>query len=114
MFDAYLYAEKFVNNGFPAKNIRIALGCFIIKQILNCFDEEIVNQVIGNPYLQFFIGLKEYTEIAPFGASSMVAFRKRFSEDDILKLINKIVIGDEKADDHDDNDKPNSGTIAII
>ena len=72
-----------------------------------------VNQVIENPYLQYFIGLKEYTETAPFGASSMVEFRKRFSEDDILKLINEMIIGDEKSDDNDDNDKPNSGTIAI-
>jgi hypothetical protein len=108
-----LYAEMFVNNGFPAKNIRIALGCLIIKQTLNCSDEETVNQVMENPYLQFFIGLKEYTESAPFGASSMVAFRKRFSEDDILKLINEMVIDDEKSDDNDNNDKPNSGTIAI-
>jgi len=108
-----LYAKKFVNNGFPAKNIRIALGSLIIKQTLNCSDEEVVNQVIENPYLQYFIGLKEYTDKAPFGSSSMVSFRKRFSEDDILNVINEMVIGDNDTDDNDGNDKPNSGTIAI-
>ena len=39
-----LYAEMIVNNGFPAKNIRIALGCIIIKQTLNCSDEDTFNQ----------------------------------------------------------------------
>lgn len=107
-----LYAKKFVNNGFPAKNIRIALGCLIIKQILNCTDQETVDQVAENPYLQYFLGLKEYTDKAPFGASSMVMFRKRFSEDDILATINELIINDENNNGDDDN-KPNSGTIAI-
>ncbi len=48
-----IYSKKFVNNGNRAKSIRIALGSLIIKQILNCSDEETVNQVKENPYLQF-------------------------------------------------------------
>ena len=105
-----LYAKKFVNNGFPAKNVRIALGSLIIKQTLNCSDVETVNQVKENPYLQYFIGLKEYTSKAPFGASTLVDYRKRFSEDNILATINDMVIDDEEKGN---DDKPNNGAIAI-
>lgn len=109
-----IYAKKFVNTGNRAKNIRIALGSLIIKQTLCCSDEETVLQVGENPYLQYFIGMKEYADTAPFSPQSMTEFRKRFAEDDILDLINEFIIADKKAiGDDDDNDKPNSGTIAI-
>jgi hypothetical protein len=115
-----LYAKQFVNNGNEAKNVRIALGSLIIKQTLNCSDVETVNQVKENPYLQYFIGLKEYTTEAPFSSQSMVEFRKRFSEDNILEKINDIVINDQNDNNNnnnnnnnDDDNKPNSGKIAI-
>ncbi len=73
------YSQNFINNGHPAKNVRIALGSLIIKQTLNCSDRETVNQVMENPYLQFFIGLKEFQETPPFSAPTMVEFRKRFT-----------------------------------
>lgn len=77
------YAKQFVNNGHPAHPARRALGALLIKQRLRCSDEWTVKHVAENPYLQYFIGEKEYTGKCPFGASTMVEFRKRFSEDDI-------------------------------
>lgn len=72
------YAEQFVDNGYPAHSARIALGALIIKQRLRCSDEWTVRHVSENPYLQFFLGMKAYSSKAPFGASTMVEFRKRF------------------------------------
>ena len=72
------YAKQFVNNGNPAHPARIALGAFIIKQELQCSDEWTVRHVSENPYLQYCLGLKEYTSKCPFGASTTVELRKRF------------------------------------
>lgn len=72
------YAKQFVNNGNPAHPARIALGALIIKQELQCSDEWTVRYVSENPYLQYCLGLKEYTSKCPFGASTTVELRKRF------------------------------------
>ena len=109
------YAKKFRKKGNPAKNVRIALGTLIIQQTLNCSDRELVNQVSENPYLQFFIGLKEFQERAPFSASVLVDFRKRFSAK-FLAEINELIIESENKkdeDDNDDSDSSNKGTIII-
>ena len=65
------YAKQFVNNGHPAHPARIALGALIIKQRLKCSDEWTVRHVSENPYLQYFLGMKEYTSKCPFGASTI-------------------------------------------
>jgi len=72
------YAEKFSKNkGAGAKSFRMALGSLLIQQILKASDEETVEHVVENPYLQFFIGLKEYQDKAPFDASMLTLFRRR-------------------------------------
>ena len=52
----------------------------------------------------------------PFGASTLVAFRKRFSEEDLAVILKASVPKAEatKKDDSDDgNDPPNSGTLVL-
>lgn len=39
-----------------------------------------------NPYLQYFIGMKEYGW-CPFRTSTLVAFRKRFRENDLAAIL---------------------------
>jgi hypothetical protein len=56
----------------------MALGALIIKEKCGYSDEELVEQIRKNPYLQFFIGLPEYRDEIPFDPSMMVHFRKRF------------------------------------
>jgi len=57
-----------------------------------------VKHVGGNPYLQFFIGMKEYGP-CPFGASTLVAFRKQFSEEDMAAILEASIHREEKKDD---------------
>jgi IS5 family transposase len=72
------YAPKFCKGfGAPAKPFRMALGALIIKARLGLTDEELVEQIRKNPYLQFFIGLEAFQYAAPFDQSMMVYFRKR-------------------------------------
>lgn len=102
------YAELFpANCGMPAKPLRMALGALIIKEKCGFSDRETVEQIKENPYLQYFIGLKEFKTEAPFDPSLMVHFRKRLGVDtiiDINELICKAKAKDENDDRKDDND----------
>ena len=81
------YAKNFSEKmGARAKPLRMALGALIIKERLGVSDEETVEQIRENPYLQYLIGLTSYQEKAPFDASTMVWFRKRIK----FKVVNKI------------------------
>ncbi len=108
------YAKIFPKKrGQKAKPVRMALGAILIQEKLNCTDRETVEQIRENPYLQFFIGLREYQDKPPFDPSLMVHFRKRFSAE-ILKEINEEICraakeAQEKQDNDDIKPKPPSG-----
>jgi len=86
------YADQFSEGmGAPAKSFRMALGSLIIKERLGTSDEETVEQIRENPYLQYFLGLSEYQERAPFEASMLVHFRKRLSLN-VIAAINEAVV----------------------
>jgi transposase, IS5 family len=74
-----LYSKQFSKNGMgaPAKSFRMALGALIIKERLGTTDEETVEQIKENPYLQYFLGLEEFQNECPFDSSLYVHFRKR-------------------------------------
>ncbi len=77
--------------GAPAKPFRMALGALIIKEKLGTSDRETVEQIKENPYLQYFIGLSEYSNDSPFEASMMVYFRERINIDFVKKINQKMV-----------------------
>src|SRR5512145_118898 len=95
------YSEKFSKNGMgsPAKQFRMALGALIIKEKLNISDEETVEQIKENPYLQYFLGLSEYQNNAPFDSSMMTHFRKRINVKMVAELNEKIVRDESNNDD---------------
>ncbi|WP_404783413.1 IS5 family transposase [Altericista sp. CCNU0014] len=81
------YADQFsATMGAPAKPFRVALGTLIIKEKLGTSDEETVEQIRENPYLQYFLGFSEYRDEAPFDSSLLVHFRKRLS----LELVGQV------------------------
>ncbi|NET03119.1 MAG: IS5 family transposase [Sphaerospermopsis sp. SIO1G1] len=81
------YAAKFeLDLGAPAKTFRMAMGALIIKEKLGISDRETVEQIRENPYLQYFIGMSEYSNKAPFDPSMMVHFRERID----INLVNKL------------------------
>jgi len=86
------YAPQFnATIGAPAKPVRLAFGALYIKQRLGLTDEETVDQIRENPYIQFFLGFEGYTSKKPFDPSMMVHFRKRLTDDD-LRRINELVV----------------------
>ena len=54
------YRSQFSSMGAGSKPARMALGARIIKERIQCSDEELVEQISENPYLQYFLGLEEY------------------------------------------------------
>ena len=91
------YAEQFSEGqGAPAKPFQIALGALIIKEKLGTSDEETVEQIRENPYLQYSLGLSEYNNKASFETSMMVHFCKRLNLE-IVGRINERVVRPAKA-----------------
>jgi len=107
------YAAQFVNNGAPAHPCRVALGALLIQRRLKCGDKWLVKHIGENPYLQYFIGMKEYGP-CPFGASTLVDFRKRFSQEDMAAILEASIPQPEKEESsEDDDDPPNGGTLVL-
>ena len=49
-------------------------------------DEETVEQIRENPYLQYFLGFKEYKDEEPFHPTMFVHFRKRIDKKTLSKV----------------------------
>ena len=102
------YAEQFPSNtGQPACSLRQALGSQIIKEKYQFSDEMTVAHIAMNPYLQYFIGLTEYRQTAPFDPSMMSRFRQRLTPG-MLQDVNDVISGRKTAEqiaaDADAND----------
>jgi len=114
------YAEQFSKDdqGAPAKSARLAFGALIIKERLGASDEEVVEQIRENPYLQYFLGFHEFRDEAPFDPSMFVHFRKRFDLDQLNHINEEIVFAEQAeqeektastSEDDDSDDNTSSG-----
>ncbi|WP_276210579.1 IS5 family transposase [Heyndrickxia coagulans] len=117
------YAKSFKKKfkGEKAYSVRVALGALYIKERLGLSDRETVEQITENPYLQYFIGLPEFQEKAPFDHSLMTRFRKRLGANIINELNEWIVLEEQERqseevsmendsdDDHHNDDDHSSG-----
>ena len=115
------YSKSLAGSGFgsPAISVRVALGTLIIKERLGSSDRETVEQIRENPYLQYFLGFKEYQDKEPFHPTMLVSFRKRISKEMLGKindtLHKKSLSGKSEFSDDDDNDSPpkNKGKLLV-
>ena len=82
-----------------------------------------VQQITENPYLQYFIGLKEYQLTKPFTPVALVKFRKRFNAKRLAR-INELIVaaeaahkttpkggGEDQDDHHHDDHEPPTGSV---
>jgi hypothetical protein len=111
------YAPMFKEIGRPAKDIRVALGSMLIQEYQQCSDEELVQSIAEQPYLQHFIGMKGFTNQPPFDASLMVWFRKRLSAEFVLELNEAMCKAEaqpaEESPAKDGGDKPHGGALIV-
>ena len=89
-----------LDNGRPAKPIRLMCGLLMLKHLRNISDESVVEQWSENAYFQYFCGMHEFVPSFPCNASELVHFRQRIGEKGIeLILSESIRVNDDKSDD---------------
>jgi len=87
------YAETFDGEtGNPAKSARMAVGAMVIRERYGFSDEDTLQEIRMNPYLQYFIGLTSFQHEAPFDQSTMTLFRRRVPKE-MLAELNDFIIG---------------------
>lgn len=90
------YRKMSSGMGRPAKDARLVIGAVIVKHKLCLSDEETIEQIRENPYLQYFVGLKEYQSEAPFVPTLFVEIRRRMGEETFSDFHQAIVGALEK------------------
>jgi hypothetical protein len=90
------------DNGREGITARIAFGSIYAKEQLGVTDIGIVENIIENVYLQYFLGLWNYSSEQLFDSSMMVHFRKRFTPE-FVKQVNDFICTGEWFDDDDIN-----------
>jgi len=84
-----IYMKKFKNDktdGRPPISSRIAFGSLFIKSRKHLTDEFTLELISENPYMQYFLGLREFRQELLFDISMMVHFRKRFTDEEISQI----------------------------
>lgn len=74
-----LSGKLYSSRGAPAKPLRMMLGAMMIGDHLKCSDAETVRQLQENPYMQYFVGLNEFTRERLFAPLSLSLFRKKIT-----------------------------------
>ena len=106
-----VYEKNFDNKdiGNVALSAEIAFGSLYIQRKLSLTDRELVDQISENPYMQYFIGFKEFSTKRPFDPSLLVTFRKRLTAEMIEEISETMFLVDEEDDDEDDRTPPGGG-----
>ena len=76
-----IFRKYFSNQGACAINPRIVIGALIIKHKLKLSDDETVQSIEENPYMQFFLGLDEFSPEPLFSSSLFVEWRKKLGNE---------------------------------
>ncbi len=75
----------------PAKDARLVIGAVIIKHKLCLSDEETVCQIQENPYLQYFVDLKDFQNNQPFSSSLFVEVRRRMGQN-VFEIFHQAIV----------------------
>jgi len=101
-----------VDFGRPGISPRIVLGALIIKHLEKLDDRGVIAAIQENPYMQFFIGLKEFTTQPVFDPSLFVEIRKRAGNEVFdslnVELIKSVSEKEDKKHNRKGTDKTNN------
>lgn len=79
------------HTGRPAKDARLVIGAVIIKHKLCLSDEETIEQIRENPYLQYFVGFKVFHKEQAFAPSLFVEIRWRMGPEVFTRFEDSII-----------------------
>jgi len=89
---AKIYAESLSEDmGRPSKDARLVIGSIIIKHKKGLPDEEVIPEIQESPYLQYFVGLKEFTHEPIFDPSLFVTLRERLGRSSFDQFSQKFI-----------------------
>ena len=80
-----------LDNGRPAKPIRLMVGLLILKHLRSISDESVVEQWSENNYYQYFCGKEVFQPCEPCEASELVYFRNRIGESGIELILKESI-----------------------
>jgi len=94
--------------GAPAIDARIVIGAMIIKHKMKLDDRETIETIRENMYMQYFLGLSEYTYEDVFDRSLFTTLRYRLGADKFDAMTRQIILRSEKKGDvaEEDLDEP--------
>jgi len=112
-----VYARRMsLKMGRAAIDPRIAVGALLAKHIMATTDEDIIEHIKENPYIQYFLGYSEYRYKQPFTPSLFVRIRKRLGGKQIqemtegfMKEVHKV---EKKISDKNKRDEDQKGNDA--
>ena len=92
-----LYLSRLRNDDREAKNLpsRMIIGALIIKHKRRLSDVDTIQAIRENPYMQYMLGLTEYTDKPIFDPSLFVTIHKRITIEDINALTLALAKKDE-------------------
>jgi len=104
--------------GAPAKDARLVIGALIIKHMLGLDDRETIETIRENMYIQYFLGLCEYTYKDVFDRSLFTTLRYRMGENkfdamtcELIKLADASKHGQKPTKQKEDNPGNESGAM---
>ena len=96
------------HKGAGNKPARMIIGACIIKHKLTLSDQETIDIIQENPYMQYLCGLSEFTDMPIFDASLFVTIRKRISLKEINEMVTSLLNLELKKKE-EKKQKPNQG-----
>jgi len=87
-----LLSEKYdFSKGSKGVNPRVIIGALIVKHKLTLTDDETIELISENPYIQFFLGFTQFKSEPIFSPSLFVDIRKRLGKE-IFTKFNELLI----------------------
>ena len=80
------YSQHFSHTGRPACDARLVIGLLLLKHMTGFSDQEIVQLVSENPYMQAFCGLEHFLTGKLIDPSTLTNVRKRLGAEKFKEL----------------------------
>jgi IS5 family transposase len=93
------YRSMSSDMGAPTIDARIVIGVMIIKHKLKLDDRETMETIRENMYMQYFLGLREYTYEDVFDRSLFTTLRYRLGADKFDAMTRQIILRSEKKEE---------------
>ena len=77
--------------GAPGKDARIVIGALIVKHKLGISGDETIQIIRENPYIQYFLGIKEFTNNPIFDSGLFPSILKRLGIDTFNQMQKEII-----------------------